>query len=318
MRHKYLSLAQLRDLGIDASQLPDSKALSLIYKVSDSLDQLTRQFFQPELLIYAASGTNSPVVHHKDLIPILEVEDLSVDYNKTRTNYFDWRTRVFGRNLTVENLLDLTAFELSPDSGFRLLKVLSGNFPIGVGNVIITGAFGWLEDRRKFQTTLASDLSAGDTVVSLTEVINSSGWIDVGDFVVVELASATEDRPALLYVDIVQEISGSDLTVDEVIGGPGLPISAGATVRSFGRFPIALTEVMEALVLRAWEDDPNNPNDDPDEDRLLSERVDNYSYQYESKSVKYSRFGGLGAITGSVRLDRIIQDYTQPVYVGFA
>jgi len=316
---KYITLTRLRDvLGITVAQLSDAGALDLISKVSASLDRLTGQFFFPMLEVHLASGDGSRLASHRDLVPILEVTGLSVDVNANRTNYFSAADRVFGRNLNAQNQYDLTRFEISSDLNYRLLSLLRGDFPIGVNNILMTGAFGYLENRKVFETTLKTELAAAATTIELDAVNNATGWIDVGDFVVIEVQAATPGVPALIYVDIVKDIAGTDLTVDAVQSQAGLPIAAGATVRCFGKFPVALVEVMDALILRAWDDDPRNSSGSGGtDDRITSERVDNYSYQLESKSVVASRASGFGLITGSVRLDKVLQGYCRPQYVGF-
>ena len=315
---KYMTLARLRGLGITVAQLSDALALELIKNVSDSLDALTQQVFSPQLEIHRTDGNKSRLTHHRSLLPILKVFSLNVDVDKNRSNYWDEHRYIFGRNLQ-NGSYDLTRYEISSDTKYRLLSLLAGEFPLGVENVLINGVFGFLENRKAFQTELSAELAMGDTVVSVAETSNSTGRIEVGDFVLVEIEAATGEAPALTYVDIVQSISATNLTVDAVQDQAGLPVAVGVKVYSFGAFPGPLVEVMDALLLRAWDDSPWNPNGSGSTDkRLLSEKVDNYSYQLESESVAASRAGGYGLITGSVRLDKVLQQYCRPGgFVGY-
>lgn len=315
MRHKYLTLARLRDIGITVAMLSDALALELILDVSGSLDDLTAQFFQPELEVHPASGDKCSLVHRRDLVPMLEVTNIEIDYEKCRTGY-SGMGRLFDWKVPPSFNVDISRWEISPATEFRTIDVMSGEFPEGTGNVLLTGAFGWLENRKVFETTLANPISSADTTITLTDVLNTTGWIEKDDFVVVEIQAASKTQPALLYVDIVQDIAGNILTVDEVQGQPGLPIPAGAKVRSFGRFPSALREVMEKLAKNAY-DVIYGGSSTIDPNRVISEKVDNYSYQLESmgKSASYS---GYGYITGDTRLDKVLQSFQQPRYVGFA
>ena len=316
MPHKYCTLPGLRAFGFTATMLPDAQALDFIAYVSGVLDSLTHQFFQPELQIYAASGTKSKIVHRGDLVPILEVSDLSVDYHYSDNSYTGL-DRVFGRRMTGDRYLDLTQFQTIPETGHRLLRLMTGEFPQGTANVLINGAFGWLEQRKAFETTLATELKATDTTLTLTEVLNSSGWLEIGDFIVVVLQEAGGSIPALLYVDTIQALDSTakTVTVDEVVTQAGLPIAAGATVRCFGGFPRALKDVFGALAKKLWNDTYSTDGSDVG-DRLISERVDNYSYQLESVATTAQKLNGLGAITGSTRLDQVLRSYSQGVYVG--
>jgi len=323
MAHKYMTLTRLRQLGITVAQLADADALLLIQDVSEQLDALTKQFFAPSLEVHPADGDDSRIVNHKSLVPILEVTNLTVDVNKNRTNYFSDADRVFGRNRNAQNRYDLTRYEIVEPTKRRLLSLLLGEFPRGVGNVLMTGAFGFLEKLKVFETTLAVDLDIGNTTVTLTDVSNDSGFIELGDYVVVEMEAASVANPqALVYMDIVQGIAGNVLTVDAVAAQAGLPATSGTKVRSFGAFPPAMNRVMDALLLKAWDMDPRNPNGSGSgsvDDRITSERVDNYSYQLESKSVIYQRAGGYGLITGDVLLDKILSKYCRPAgYIGYA
>jgi len=314
---KYLTLDRLRQLGITVAQLPDADALQLIYDVSASLDGLTGQFFSPELEVHLASGDGSRITHHRELVPILKVNSLSVDVTRNRVNYYRMGDRVFGRNLNSVGQYDLTRFQIASDTKYRLLSILYGSFPIGENNIVMDGVFGYLDDRKTFETTLAVDLAVAATNIQLAETANLSGWIEAGDFVVVEIQAATEGVPALIYMDIVKAVSGVNLTVDAVQAQAGLPIAAGAKVYAFGCFPRPLREVMDALILRAWENDPRNSSGSGGgTGQLLSERVDNYSYQLESKSVMAQRAGGYGLITGDARLDKVLAMFTRPQYVG--
>jgi len=316
---KYATLARLRELGISDTHLPDADALIFIRKVSESLNGLTKQFFSPLPEIHKASGKGSRIIHRQDLVPIIDVASLQVDVDNNRSNYYTGAERVFGRNLNAGNHYDLTRFQISPETNYRLLSLLFGEFPRGVQNVVMNGIFGWLEGRKTFEGELNADLDAADAAIDLVDVLNTSGWIEVGDFVVIEIQAATEGVPALTYIDIVQAISGTNLTVDAVEAQPGLPIAAGATVKSYGHFPGPLQEVMDALLLRAWETDPRNPDGGGGiMGRITSERTDNYSWQAEGPSVVASRAGGYGFITGSVRLDKVLAGYCQPPYLGFA
>lgn len=313
MKHKYLTLARLRDVGITVAMLADALALELIIGVSGSLDDLTAQFFQPELEVHPASGDGCSLVHRRDLVPMLEVSNIEIDYGRCRTGYVGIG-RVFNFKSQPSFNVDISRWEISPATEFRTIDTMAGQFPEGTANVLLTGAFGWLENRKTFETTLANPIALGDTTITLTDVFNTTGWLEKDDFVVVEIQASSKTQPALLYVDIVQALAGNVLTVDAIQGQPGLPIPAGAKVRSFGRFPNALREVMEKLAKNAY-DTIYGGGSTVDPNRVISERVDNYSYSLEStgKSASYS---GYGYITGDTRLDKVLQSFQQPRYIG--
>jgi len=325
MDFKYITLTRLRDvLKISATNLPDAEALALIEEISESLNSLTGQFFQPKIEFHPASGKGDRLVHRSDLNPIINLISISVDYDKTFVKPSVWETMFGIRGRT--HVYDISRVEVTPDSGYRLVSLISGEFPAGSGNVTLNGVFGWLQNRKLFQTELAAELAVDATTITVNEVSNSTGWVEVGDFVTITVTDATASNPARVYNDIIKAIDTSGpnpvLTVDKVQDMAGVfPIASGTTVNVYGRFPRALVEVMDALILRAWEESPLNPSGSGGSgsitDRLISEKVDNYSYQLESKSVQSSRYGGLGAITGSVRLDQTIRQYSRPPMVGF-
>ena len=159
MEFKYTTLARLRNvLKIDVSDLPDAEALGLIGEISESLNSLTGQFFQPKIELYPASGKGDRLVHRSDLNPVLKLIGISVDYDKTFVKNSVWETMFGIRGRTHD--YDLSRVEVTPDSGYRLVSLISGEFPAGSGNVLLNGVFGWLQDRKSFQTTLAVDLAA--------------------------------------------------------------------------------------------------------------------------------------------------------------
>lgn len=326
MRWKYTTLARLRDvLKIDATYLPDDAALDLISQQSEVVNQLTKQFFQPMFGKFRLDGNGSRLVNRRDLVPFCFFDLIELDWSKVRQEHYG-HSRIFGRNSLKElypvigNVVDVTNVELTHKG--RMLQMISGAFPPGFNDVIVTGACAWLEPRKKFVGELAVDLEEDAVEVELVAEINDSGYVEVGDFIVVMISEATMERPALVYVDQVQTLAGPTLTVDKVVAQTGLPIPAGAKVYSCGGVPSGIRDVTEALVLKTWAQDARNPNAGAvDPSLVVSESTDGYSYSLGTSASGIGGgggAGGLGLITGSVRLDKVLQSYQQPVYVGFA
>jgi len=329
-RALYTTIARMRALGITAVAVPDADLLRLIAAASSFVEAQTGQFFAPRYEVGRWNGKGDPLTHRPDLVPILQLDSVEIDYDKTTgeltgmervlgpSGSFRAAPRRFPFGTSGSSMIADSDYQLTHDN--RVLQLVGGWFPRGRGNVVVNGAFGWLEGfgDKHFETTTAADISEGDTEIELTELSNATGWIGVDDVLDVIVSPASVSAPADILQLIVQAVDAlnNKVTVDAVTYRGGLPIAAGADVKVYGQIPVDIRRLVEALVLQYASGSGGGGGIDPN--RIIMERTDGYSYQLESSASRaQAAGGGLGVITGDVQLDLILARYSQPPYVGF-
>jgi hypothetical protein len=319
----------MRAVFTDPAVYPDALLWSKIVEGTKFVDVRTQQFFAARYEKCRIDAKENSIIHRDDLVPMLKVESVSMDLDKTTGE-----VRVADEMLGARNLpfgfvsggiqpLDLNLFGFMNDN--RIMRCSAGILSRGAGNIIVKGFFGWLDPIGKYiDTTLAASLKVDDTVIVLNAVESDDGRIEIGDFINVILKEPTGGAQGLLFQPIAQAVdyATKTITVDKISAGliPAmLPLPAGMRVVVVGAPPVGIQNVVEYLATKFVRDAVSGggvPLIDPN--RIKKETTDNYSYELDSSGSDAAALAGYGAITGDAQMDAILATFAQPPYWGYA
>ena len=124
----YATVADLRAEGVTPAQASDERLARLIDEASEFIDRLTGWWFEPRVLELTVSGRGAPTIEL--LAPAIRLDSMLVDRRVARTD--------------AGEVLIVGAPVVSGSVDPRITR-RRGVFPVGVGNVVLDGVFGYTE-----------------------------------------------------------------------------------------------------------------------------------------------------------------------------
>jgi len=139
----YATLTDLRAEDVQPSVATDARLVALIDEATQTIDRLTRQFFEPRQATLRLDGRGTPTIELP--LPPIELTRLRVDYEGMQPFPF-LPPAPFGFGLDPSVILVVGA-PIGPGyDGARLTLRHGLVFPKGHGNVIAEGRWGYTED----------------------------------------------------------------------------------------------------------------------------------------------------------------------------
>jgi len=316
----YTTVQRLRGEGITTGSLSDARARELIRRAGKTINRATSQWFVPlEVTERFSVDIIETIAHQDNLIPIIKVNNLNVmgtDGSLTLIKSGDYRVD--------DRLIELVQQPLTGRAGAeaRMGGLILGHRSTfrtaGVRHLAVDGVFGWIErrvfsdthDSRVLSTTLAAEISEGDTQI---DVDDASGFRP-RDVVIIRNGAAPANFSTRIIVDTVTA-SPSLLTCDPINLVQAAP--AGSTVVTYGQVPeeVEMATIFVISRLRYGAGTSKFAQDKVSA-RLKSEMTDNYSYSLESSGT--GQLASSSVTTGSLEADMILRDFVPPPYVGGA
>lgn len=168
---KYVTIADLRDEDIGVDVLSDARAIKLIARASQQINDLTDQWFVPQAKRLFLDGRGGPLLMAH--VHALKVDALEILSGRTRDPGIA-RVGAMEPSYVIGLPSELPRFDdrqaisspfrpsiLAPDytlDGRKIRALIP--FPEGTNNVQIDGIFGWVHDIQDFETTLADQVDA--------------------------------------------------------------------------------------------------------------------------------------------------------------
>jgi len=295
MEFQYTTIQRLRDEGLSVTDVPDARALELIKDMSDFINLLTDQWFQPVEATYYLDGKGDDILHVPNLIPIIKLTTLSLDDTAIDADTYVVKERL------IEKISSTFSMPIMESNNLGDLEIRKKGFTAGVGNYEALGVYGWLASNKDISTTTTTDIEASDTEVELDSV----DGIEVRDTVIIG------DDSLYVIVETV-DIVNSKITFQSV--GTITTISSGAAVRCYGATPRMIERACIRLIVQSKMGLAETRSLKAEiRSRIKSERTDNYRYELFPLAGE----GAYGGITGISRVDAILDHYSKPVvYVG--
>jgi hypothetical protein len=292
MKYFYSDIASVREIsGLTPDDISDEEIYRQIRWCSERINDVTGQYFWPEINVFKWSGKGDRTIHSPDLIPIIKVKKLSINYNKTRVDELVGMRKLIYEVWSGVEEIDPKYYEVFE----RHIEMINGTFPCGSQNIEIDGVLGWIENAKEVETTSTQDLTDGAQSLTVT----SAADFDEKD--VVDVIGNKSVR------FIISKIVDNTLYFEAV--KLRQTISSGAKVLTYGRVP-ELIERALALVVKARAEMMVTGNDLP-RSMIQSEKTDSYSYKLFTRGVVY------GQLLGSVEAEQILEFFRPPPYVGF-
>lgn len=314
----YSTRAWLEEVGVPTSSWTATRVNRLLAQIGNYIDRVTEQRFICYEETIRVSGEDRLIVERTDRLPILSLSEVSVDSSYTTRVGFTYSgllKDVAGPEAIPFDLAPAGAVYSFPEGSFalkpqrlpRYVESVSGIFPGGSNNIIMTGVFGWPElssvKSTPFSTTTTSAITTTSTTIALTSVTG----LKIRDVLIID------GHPF-----IVQSISSLTVTVDAPTGLLSATIAPGAVATAYAAVPYDIERVVSFLamreVLRQGQWAQGNM---VDPSIIKKERTDKYEYEVFSPSQMLG-FGKAPGMTGIGEIDQILMDYTAPPYVGFA
>jgi len=126
----YATVAELRGEGVTETTANDDRLNALIAEATSAINQATGQFFEPRKRIFRLDGRGSPTLEFP--VPLIQLDRLVIDGLELR--------------LSPESLVMAGAPVSADFSGSWLTRKDNGVFPRGLGNVVVDGLWGYLEE----------------------------------------------------------------------------------------------------------------------------------------------------------------------------
>jgi len=171
---EYTTVQAMRRLGLAKVDAGDARVRELIREKSQIVNDMTEQWFVPVEGQPLLTGRESAVLPMPNMIPLLEVLNLRVinrGYDDAtgfdlprveyviQPRYIELVNIVFKRATVYSSL----SSDVDPTGSSRVTRGVGQVFSPVPQAIKITGAFGWLEERKvtKFATTTTADIVGG-------------------------------------------------------------------------------------------------------------------------------------------------------------
>jgi hypothetical protein len=291
----YTYPSSLEAARFDLSDLTQAEVWRRIKDVSAQIEVLTKgNLFNGEYGTFECSGRGRRIVYHPQQHPFVHLE--SVQLSESRTDH--GRDGFFRRPLDSFGSPTIASAKYHLRAG--MVEGIRYDFPMGAGNVLVTGAIGKLEPAKYAETLSASEVGADSDSV---QVEDSTGFAarDVVDiigetFAVRVILTSIDRADHVLYYDAV--------------GGEFDAIPAEAVVRTFGAVPRAVEQVANYLfgvLLREEAANADGVEHIP-AGRIRRERTDNYEIEFQMAGINET-------LTGSPKYDLLLLPYMKAIDV---
>ena len=306
LSRQYTCVAYLTTAGVDLVGVSADDRRDLITDASAYVEALTDQIFNPMAETRTWDGRGSAIVYDPQLLRILDVTSVTLDYDRTNYRNEPIPNTVFesieGQQEEIAYLGVLGSRALSATEYRvydRWIETIINRFPGGTENVEVAGVFGWLDPARA-EVTTAIDDGAGLVTDATTVTVDSTAGFEEGDLVLIG---------ANLYVIVTEVTDATTLTFDSVG-----TIVAGAfpddtAVRTWGKVPRPITNLTNFIAHQFREEDVARADAQRfvDVARLRKEQTDRYMYELFSPDLTAG-----GSLTGSIRHDMVVKRYSRP------
>ena len=345
---RYTTLAEVKGRlpaePLADSALTDADIMDCLEQACVAVNTWTRQVFQPFPDIIQVSGNESPLTHHPEFYPFLEMRSIAQLAGRTTGSFKEmdriipglrnWperkRSFSFGYD-SSGNFLFVDAGggnKVAWDRGSRTISLITliGEFVRGWHNIEITGWWGWQENLKRVDTTLTAEISANNanvTSVQVASVIDAAtgDMLEAGDTIAITIIDGplVPKKVELAIVKTITGIGPYTLAVDTLHPYPVvLPI--GTNVRTYGRVPTGLKTVatylaMQFVAQRIAELTGDSAAVAALNGTLKSEKTDGYSYTLATPGgdVGAGQSGSaVGRFTGSPRMDLLLRQFGKP------
>lgn len=317
---KYISIKEIRNQGLDATELNDTQLDLVIKMVSSKINLFTGQFFVPVEMTFDVDGEEDAYINLPRFIPINRVDKITIDRNKTSYNnslfYNNLEDRrVFGSftsGFSISGDKRKVEFITDTNQGSSNLYPLNYRtttpvFPQGSQNVKIEGMFGWIEDQKNVTLTTLVDSVAINDFLEVDTLVN----IEEGDIAIIK-DSTKEEYRRIWGVD--SSTSPVRINIDPI----SRVIPASTTISVFGKTPLNIMHAAMMLV-----DDyragliPKNPGQKIQR-AIFRERIDNYEWQADPSSMDglWNKSLTTFASTGNLLVDRLLDEFKELPYFG--
>lgn len=291
----YTYPASLTAARFNLSDYTAAEVWRRIRDVSAQIEALTKgNIFNGEYGDYLCSGRSRRTVYHPMQLPFVYVE--SIHLSADRTDHL--RDGIFRTPYSSYADPEVASTNWALRGG--LIESIKYDFPMGSGNVTVTGAVGKLEPS-KFVSTLSASVVGSDS--DSVEVEDSAGFAprDVVDLI-------GEDNAARVILTSVDRTTHT--LYFDALGGDFESIPVGATVRSFGAVPRPVEQVANYLfgvLLREEAANADGVEHIP-AGRIRREKTDDYEIEFQIADAS-------ATLTGSVRYDLLLLPYMKAIDV---
>jgi len=319
MKSLYVSIAELRQEGLSLLEMNDDRAFVLIDRMSKKIDLFTQQFFSPREKIVKVNGKGISYTSYHNEIPIIKINSLKLIPDHTHVKRWNC---VFPRQMIGTEPLSVTDYTI--DSSRRRIELIDYSynvyhhsdsfysvgerfmkvFPEGSSNVEIDGVFGNIENQKEFETTVTSPVL---TIETLIHVDDASGF-EQYDHLIIDITPGIERR----ITDV--DYDNNTISIDQ----PMRNIPTGTILKTYGAVPGQIAECVMRLINRYRSGLLDPENEDNLNGAIFKEKTDMYSWEAESKFINglWNMDNTNWASTGDLIVDRILQEYVSPIYVG--
>lgn len=319
----YTTPTALTEAGVPVSTWAQSRVNRLIASTSSFIDRVTSQRFICYEETIQLSGDSRGMLYRPDLLPILSVS--AIEVSTPHTTGFG---RVFSgtlKDIAIQDPtsstsgfpsdtfeIDLDSIRLQPHNLARYMLCASGVFPGGVGNISVTGVFGWPE-----ASSVLSPVGTGVTDDAITTSSTSFNYT-VGSSL-----SGVKPRDVLIIagypvIVIAHDTSTRLITHDPLAGIIPATIASGAAISCYAAVPHDIERATIYLAMReAFRMNSFAAGNTTDPFAIQEEQTDSYRYKVFSGSQQLG-FGRAPGLTGIAEVDQILLDYTAPLILGFA
>ncbi|MBU1456920.1 MAG: hypothetical protein KKD01_19570 [Proteobacteria bacterium] len=319
MQSLYVSISELRREGLTELEMSNDRVLTLIDRMSKKIDLFTKQFFTAREEIVKVDGEGISYTSYPNEVPIIKVNSIKIipDHSHVKKWSCIFPMQQISDQPLSPNNYTLTSskrqiemieymYQSYPynDRFYNLGERYPKIFPEGSANIEINGVFGYVENQKEFETTVANDVLSVDTIM---QVVDASG-IEQYDQIIIDTIPPFERRVVAVDYD------NNQLTIDQ----PMRSILTGTKIKTYGAVPLQIAECVMRLINRYRSQIFDPENGDSLKGAIFKEKID--MYQWEAKSTFINGLWNLEetnwASTGDLIVDRILQEYISPIYIG--
>ena len=287
--------------GVDIAALTADETRALIASVSDYIETLTDQRFNPIVdTSRGFEGRGRRIAYEPQVLPIIEVTSVAINYGRVD----DRHGTAFMSSLPDDNVKrvlhaiggtgTLTSSDFVVQK--RFIERIGADFPTGPLAITVDGVFGWLEPMRaKVQTESSEQLVSDATQLA----VDSSVGFKAGD-----VALIGDD----LYVIVTSVPDGVTIRFDSV-GTLAATKAIDTKVKTWGAVPRGIRDLTSHIAHQFINEEQARLDGEGGVDpaRIRKESVDRYMYELFPSG----QMAG-GWVTGSLRHDMTVRRYSRP------
>lgn len=254
-------------------------------------------------------GKGTALVNRTDMLPFIKVNGITIGSAPSYPAPPQWH--LWPGDGDVSNpprAIEAFGGPCSPRYGVSQRTLNRYTFPRGGGNVIVDGAWGWIDRSGCPEGGVTTTLTAALTPSSMSMTLADASEID--SMQVLQVAHPDTGRT---LNRIAASFSGNVAAIDAYDGVSRFSFPIGSVVTTYGRVPDGIATLMAWFMFNGNEmlDDRERNGTQRPSESIRREQTDDYEIEFFGPA-QLASMGRGGGMTGNSVIDQLLADFCAP------